>query len=129
MKNLKQYKVKLDSKEKIEELLQEIYSEACKNIEEAQRLINKIEMSTNINDEILDGKAKFAKAMNDFISTKDRAIGRKFEIAKLMSEILKYNGNLQKAFTEGEVPGNWGDFVDKLPEVENDNKPVAYNLK
>jgi hypothetical protein len=129
MKNLKQYKVKLDSKEKVEELLQEIYSEACKNIEEAQRLINKIEMSTNLNDEILDGKAKFSKAMNDFISTKDRAIGRKFEIAKLMSEILKYNGNIKNAFTEGEVPGNWGDIVDKLPEVENNNKPVSYNLK
>jgi hypothetical protein len=129
MKNLKQYKVKLNSKEKIEELLQEIYSEACKNIEEAQRLINKIDMSTNLNDEILDGKAKFSKAMNDFISTKDRAIGRKFEIAKLMSEILKYNGNVQKAFTEGEVPDNWGDFVDNLPETEAENKPVSYTLK
>jgi len=129
MRNLKQYKIKLDSKDKIEELLQEIYSEACKNIEEAQRLINKIEMSTNLNDEILDGKAKFSKAMNDFIATKDRAIGRKFEIAKLMSEILKYNGNLQNAFTEGEVPGNWGDFVSQLSETENDNKPIKYTIK
>lgn len=129
MVKTKQYKVKLNSREKIEELLQEIYSEACKNIEETQRLINKIEMSTNLNDEILDGKAKFSKAMNDFIKTKDNAIGRKFEIAKLMSEILKYNGNIQKAFTEGEVPDNWGDIVDNLPEAEADNKPVSYTLK
>ena len=130
MKNLKQYKLKLDSKEKIEELLQEIYSEACKNIEEAQRLINKIEMSTNLNDEILDGKAKYSKAMNDFITTKDRAIGRKFEIAKLMSEILKYNGNIQKAFTEGEVPNNWSDLLSRQPETEDsNNNPVSYKLK
>ena len=129
MVKTKQYKVKLNSREKIEELLQEIYSEACKNIEETQRLINKIEMSTNLNDEILDGKAKFSKAMNDFIKTKDNAIGRMFEIAKLMSEILKYNGNIQKAFTEGEVPDNWGDIVDNLPEAEADNKPVSYTLK
>lgn len=129
MRNLKQYKVKLDSKEKVEELLQEIYTEACKNIEEAQRLINKIETSTNLNEEILDGKAKYAKALNDFISTKDRAIGRKFEIAKLMSEVLKYNGNVKQAFTEGEVPKDWGDALNSIPETEENNQPVSYTLK
>ena len=32
----KRFKVKLNSPEKIEELLQELYNEACKNIEEIQ---------------------------------------------------------------------------------------------
>ena len=48
MRQLKQYKLKLDSKEKIEELLQEIYTEACKNIEEAQNEINRITNSTDL---------------------------------------------------------------------------------
>ena len=106
MRNLKQYKIELDSKDKLKELLQEIYTEACKNIEEAQRLINKIEASTNLNEEILDGKAKYAKALNDFISTKDRAIGRKFEIAKLLTEVIKFNGNVKQSY----APANriWG---------------------
>jgi hypothetical protein len=129
-RQLKQYRLKLDSKEKIEELLQEIYAEACKNIEEAQNEINKITHSTDLNSEIIDGKAKYAKAINDFIATKDKAINRKFEIAKLMTEVIKFNGNIQKAFTEGDVPGDWGDFVDDNPNTPNDNnRTIEYTLK
>lgn len=129
MKQLKQYKVKLDSKDKVEELLQEIYAEACKNIEEAQRLINKIENSTNLNEESLDGKAKYAKALNDFISTKDKAIGRKYEIAKLMSEVLKFNGNIKQPFTEGEVPQDWNAILSTSQPPIDENKPIQYRMK
>ena len=99
----KRYKLKLNSAEKIEELLQEAYNEVCKNIEEAQQQINKITNSVQLNDETLDAKTKFAKAMNDFISNKDKAIGRKLEISKLMSEIMKYNGNVEKAVNSSDV--------------------------
>lgn len=129
MRQLKQYKLKLDSKEKIEELLQEIYTEACKNIEEAQNEINKISYSTDLNSEIIDGKAKYAKAINDFIATKDKAINRKFEIAKLMSEVLKFSGNVQRAFTEGDVPGDWSELVTTTTPNETNNGPVEYTLK
>lgn len=127
-RTLKNYKLKLDSKEKITELLQEIYDEACKNIEEAQREINRISMSTDLNEEIIDGKAKYAKAINDFIATKDKAISRKFEIAKLMTEIIKFNGNVQQAFNEGELPGNWADIFDNAASAEVNN-PINYTLK
>jgi len=129
MRQLKQYKLKVDSKEKIEELLQEIYNEACKNIEEAQNEINKISHSTDLNTEIIDGKAKYAKAINDFITTKDKAIARKFEIAKLLTEIIKFNGNVQQAFTEGDVPGNWDDIVVTSPNIDNNNGPIEYTLR
>lgn len=131
MAQLKRYKIKLDSKEKIEELLQEIYVEACKNIEEAQNEINRISNSTDLNSEIIDGKAKYAKAINDFITTKDKAIARKMEIAKLLAEIVKFNGNVQQAFTEGDVPDNWGDFVTASPGTDpnNNNGPIEYTLK
>lgn len=130
MRQLKQYKLKVDSKEKIEELLQEIYNEACKNIEEAQNEINKITHSTDLTVEIIDGKAKYAKAINDFIATKDKAIARKFEIAKLMTEIIKFNGNVQQAFTEGDVPGNWDDFMVSPDNANtNNNGPIEYTLK
>lgn len=128
-RTLKNYKLQLDSKEKITELLQEIYDEACKNIEEAQREINRISMSTDLNEEIIDGKAKYAKAINDFISTKDKAIARKFEIAKLMTEIVKFNGNVQQAFTEGDLPGNWADVFDNAALNETTNNQINYKLK
>lgn len=129
MSILKRFKVKLDDKGKVQELLQEIYNEACKNIEEAQREINKIEMSTNLNEESLDAKAKYAKAINDFIATKDKAIGRKLEIGKLMTEYLKYNGDSQQMFTAGTVPNDWSELnLDDTPNNNDDNKKIEYKI-
>ena len=127
----KRFKVKLNSPEKIEELLQEIYNEACKNIEEIQTQMNKVANSVQLNDEIMDAKAKYAKAMNDFIISKDKAIGRKLEIAKLLSEILKYNGNLTKASENSDIFNNfkWDDLQNMAQEEDDDNKPKEYKIK
>ena len=68
--------------------------------------------------------------MNDYISSKDKAIARKLDIAKLMSEILKYNGNIKLAITEGEIP-DWQEITDALidnTEEETDNTE-KYQLK
>ena len=127
----KRFKVKLNSPEKIEELLQELYNEACKNIEEIQTQMNKVANSVQLNDEITDAKAKYAKAMNDFIVSKDKAIGRKLEIAKLLSEILKYNGNLTKASENSDIFNNfkWDDLQKMAQEEDDDNKPKEYKIK
>lgn len=119
LKPLKKYKLKLNSSDKIEELLQELYNEACKNIETIQNEMNKLSSSINLNEEIVDSKTKYAKAMNDFITNKDKAIGRKLEIAKLMSEILKYNGNVSKTFAESDAVGDWSDFMSKVNNAED----------
>lgn len=127
----KRFKVKLNSPEKIEELLQELYNEACKNIEEIQIQMNKVANSVQLNDEIMDAKAKYAKAMNDFIVSKDKAIGRKLEIAKLLSEILKYNGNLTKVSENSDIFNNfkWDDLQKMAQEEDDDNKPKEYKIK
>lgn len=127
----KRFKIKLNSPEKIEELLQELYNEACKNIEEIQTQMNKVANSVQLNDEIMDAKAKYAKAMNDFIVSKDKAIGRKLEIAKLLSEILKYNGNLTKASENSDIFNNfkWDDLQKMAQEEDDDNKPKEYKIK
>ena len=126
----KKYKLKLNSAEKIEELLQELYDEADKNIVEIQNEMNKLSNSVRLSEEIVDAKAKYAKAMNDYISNKDNAIGRKLDIAKLMSEILKFNGNVKMAVAEGEIP-DWQEITNALvdnSEQEDDNVE-KYNLK
>lgn len=126
----KKYKLKLNSVEKIEELLQELYEEADKNIVEIQTEMNKLSNSVQLNSEIVDAKAKYAKAMNDYISNKDKAIGRKLDIAKLMSEILKFNGNVKLAVAEGEIP-DWQEITNALidsTEEESDNTE-KYQLK
>lgn len=113
MQQVKRYKVKVESKEKLEELLQEVYTEACQIITEAQNEINKIANSTALNEETMDAKAKYSKAVNDFILTKEKAISKKFEIAKLMSDVLKSKGGAAEALGSMDIPGDWGDMMSR----------------
>lgn len=128
----KKYKLKLNSTQKIEELLQELYDEADKNIVEIQKEMNKLANSVQLDQEIVDAKAKYAKAMNDFITNKDKAIGRKLDIAKLMSEILKFNGNVKLAVTEGDIP-DWDEITNALVDNTNatniEEETEKYHLK
>lgn len=126
---LKKYKLKLNSSEKLEVLLQELYDEACKNIEQIQTEMNKLSNSIQLNDEAVDAKAKYAKAMNDYITNKDKAIGRKLDVAKLMAEIIKYNGNTKKAFEESNAVGDWGELIDKARLMEEKGKETESNKR
>lgn len=117
----KRYKLRLNSLDKIEELLQELYNEADKNIVEIRNQMNKLSNSVALNDEIMDSKTKYAKAMNDFITNKDKAIGRKLDIAKLMTEIHKFNGDVRKMVDNEESVGNWEDLKDVVESTTNDD--------
>ena len=117
----KRYKLRLNSLSKIEELLQELYTEADKNIVEIQNQMNKLSNSVALNDEIMDSKTKYAKTMNDFITKKDKAIGRKLDIAKLMTEIHKFNGDVRKMVDNEESVGNWEDLKDVVESTTNDD--------
>ena len=117
----KRYKLRLNSLDKIEELLQELYNGGDKNIVEIQAQMHKLSNSVALNDEIMDSKTKYAKAMNDFITNKDKAIGRKLEIAKLMTEIHKFNGDVRKMVDNEESVGNWEDLKDVVESTINDD--------
>ena len=131
MKLKKGYKLKLNSIEKVEELLQELYNETNKMVNEIQEQMNKLSSSVSLNQEPMDAKAKYSKAMNDFLSNKEKAISRKLDIAKLMSEILKFNGNMKAVMQESDL--NWEAFKDTLYETDNTpqqkDETEAYELK
>lgn len=129
----KRYKVKLNSVEKVEELLQETYNQACQQIVTIQEEMNKLSQSTILANEITDAKTKYAKAMNNFIANKDKAIGRKLEIAKFMGDILKYNGDIEKSVNENAantaVGGlNWDEIKKAMQSVENNPTTEEYKL-
>lgn len=129
----KRYKVKLNSVEKVEELLQETYNQACQQIVTIQEEMNKLSQSTILANEITDAKTKYAKAMNEFIANKDKAIGRKLEIAKFMGDILKYNGDIEKSVNENAantaVGGlNWDEIKKAMQSVENNPTTEEYKL-
>lgn len=115
----KRYKLKLNSLQKIEELLQELYNESDKNIVEIQNQMNKLSSSVALNDEIMDAKVKYSKAMNDFITNKDKAIGRKLDIAKLMTEIHKFNGDVKSMVNNEESVGNWENLKNEVYSIDN----------
>jgi len=132
MIQLKKLKIKLNNPARLEALLQELYNEASKNIEQIQTEMNKLSNSIQLNNEIVDAKAKYAKAMNDYIANKGKAIGIKMDIAKLMAEVIKYNGNLKKMQDESEVPGDWDELIAQANNIdeknEEENKVKEYTL-
>lgn len=129
------YKVKLNSIEKIEELLQEIYEEACRLIVQIQCEIDKIQNSTNLGAEniTIDDKAKYAKAMNDFMNAKKKAIDSKFEIAKFMGELAKHSGDIANTLNDPsfvkETKLNLASLKSAVFEDTGDNDFDSYNLK
>ena len=133
MVQLKKLKIKLNNPARLEDLLQELYSEACQNIEQIQNEMNKLSNSIRLNEEIMDAKTKYAKAMNDYIANKGKAINIKLDIAKLMSEVIKYQGNVNKTLNESEVPGDWDELIAKANNLDNntevENKKEEYTIR
>lgn len=100
------YKVVINNIDNVRDLLQQTYDLAEMQIVQAQNEINKLANSVQLQDEIMDQKAKYAKAINDYLKIKDNAISRKLEIARLLAEICKFNGDVGKALSEGNVSQN-----------------------
>lgn len=98
--DIKRFKVKLSNLEKLEELLQETYNLADQQYRKIQIEIDKIVSTTILSSLDIDGKEKYGKIINNYISLQQKAIAQKFDIAKLLSEISKHNGDVNGAVNE-----------------------------
>ena len=128
----KNYVVKLNSLEKVEQLLQEIYDQAVKHLNEIQNEMNKLSNSTNLAEITLEEKTKYFKAVHDLIGDKNKAIGMKFDIAKFMGELLKHHGDIDKTLDDPTVSKNTKLDINALKQQINQivsDEPVTYNLK
>lgn len=94
---IKKFVVRLNNNDKIEQLLQETYNQACKQYNAIQEEINKIVSTTKLNDLDIEGKERYGKIMSNYITLMQKAISQKFDIAKLLSEIVKYSGDVKEA--------------------------------
>ncbi len=130
----KKYTVKLNSVEKIEQLLQETYDLANRQTTAIQEEINKIANTTIINDLDIDGKEKYGKIMNNYIALQQKAIQQKFDISKLMAEVLKHSGDVNSAINETKKGATTLD-LSKLKELaknantQSNNTTEQYQLK
>lgn len=127
------YRVRLNSAEKIEELLQEIYDQACRQLKEIQNEIDKLITSTTLgrDDFTMDDKAKYFKAMHDLTGDKKQAISAKFEIAKFMGEMLKHNGDAAAVVNDKNFSKRTSLRLDDIRAAINEggDDSTTYNLK
>jgi hypothetical protein len=128
----KHYKVRLNSCEKIEELLQEIYDQACRQLIEVQNEINKLINSTNLgaDDFTMDDKAKYFKAIHDLTGDRKAAIQTKLDIAKFMGEILKHGGDSNAVLNDKKMAKRTSLDFKSIREAANATNDVNnYTLK
>lgn len=127
------YKIVINNQKNLELLLQQIFDEADSLIVQTQNEINKISNSVDLADEDsgIDAKTKYSKAINDLINTKQKAINMKLDLGKLMTEVLKHNGNANQAINEASPQGlNFDVLKKRLKESMNDSKePKTYEIK
>ena len=127
----KKVKIRLNSTEKVEELLQEIYDQACRQLNSVQNEINKLINSTNLAEATIDSKAKYAKAMHDYHGDLNRALATKVELVKFMGEIIKHNGDIEDALNDQQFAKATKLDLDQLrQEISGgDDDTDSYDLK
>ena len=128
----KRYKVRINSETKLEELLQETYELAVKQQNEIQNEMNKLINSTNLADATIEEKTKYAKAMNDFFTSKNKTIAMKFDIAKFLGELLKHSGDVNNTLNDPNVgKATKLDLASLRAEITKDvdNDSMTYELK
>lgn len=113
-------KIEINDIQNIRDLLQETYKLADEQIIQAQNEINKLSNATKLQDEVMDSKSKYAKAINDYLGMKDKAIAKKLDIAKILSEIYKHNGDVKGALEADNLKNVSFDFS-KIKKMVDDN--------
>jgi hypothetical protein len=114
-------KIELNDTQNIRDLLQEAYKLADEQIVQSQNEINKLSSATNLHEEAMDAKAKYAKSINDYLAIKDKAIAKKLDIAKLLSDILNHNGDVKSAIDNGSAMKNMSINFDDIRKIVDDS--------
>jgi hypothetical protein len=123
-------KIELNSSENLQTVLQEAYDLANSQIKYVQDELSKLTNSTPLKDTTMDEKSKYYKSVNDLLLVKDKAIGRKVDISKLLSEILKYNGSTDELLKDKkEVKKLDFSGIRDLIEKEQKNDKEVYKVK
>ena len=102
---LNNFKVELNSADNLRDLVQNVIDLADSQINQAQGEIEKLKKSTDLTQEAMDGKSKYAKAVNDYLSLIDKAMAKKIDIAKLLNEVMAHNGDIKAAMEETQKQG------------------------
>ncbi len=125
--------VKINSVEKIEQLLQEIYDQSVKQYNEIQNEMNKLSNSCNLADVTIEEKTKYSKAIHDLFGDKEKVLKMKFEVSKLMSEFVKHGGSVEDTLNDSNVAKNSkldiNAWKQQINEIMAEETVQSYDLK
>lgn len=119
MATVNNFKIELNNPQNIRDLLQGVYALADEQIKQAQNEINKLSVATQLQDEPMEARGKYAKAINDYLGIKDKAIAKKIDIAKILTEIYKSNGDVVGALSNASSKEMTFDFDDIKKMVDD----------
>ena len=129
-------KIEINDIQNIRDLLQNAYNLADEQIIQAQNEINKMANATQLQEESIDGKAKYGKIINDYLGVKDKAISKKIDIAKILTDIHNHNGDVKEALENGAqskgMDFNFDDIkkmIDESYEEKGKTKTIELNKK
>ena len=115
------FKIEINDVQNIRDLLQNAYNLADEQIIQTQNEINKMANATQLQDESIDGKSKYGKIINDYMGIKDKAISKKLDIAKILSDIYHHNGDVKGAIENGENIKNMDFNFDDIKKMIDNN--------
>jgi conjugal transfer/entry exclusion protein len=113
-------KIEINDIQNIRDILQNAYNLAEEQIVQSQNEINKLSNATNLVDETLESRARYAKAINDYLGMKDKAIGKKLDIAKILAEIQRYNGDVKTALESNGTQGSMEFDFESIKKMVDD---------
>lgn len=130
---IKSFKIELNSSDNLRDLLQQIYDLADSQIVQIQSEIEKLKNSTDLTQESMDGKARYAKAINDYLTIKDKTVSKKIEVARLLNDVMAHNGDVKKTM-EDTSSQKWDvnamrSMIDEVYENKNNVTTKTINLK
>lgn len=114
-------KIEINDVNNIREVLQESYRLADEQITQSQNEINKLAHASSLQEEPMDARAKYAKAINDYLSIKDKAISKKLEIAKVLTDIYQHNGDVKGALDDGGATANMSFNFEDIRKIVDDS--------
>lgn len=117
---IKHYNVKLNNIDKIEQLLQEVYDLSSQQNKLIMREIDKLEKSTIFKDLDIDGKEKYGKVMNNYFALLQKGNAQKQDIARLMTEVYKHNGDVKGGIDSMAAAGPTTIDLDALRKLAKD---------
>lgn len=132
-RSLKNFKIELNSADNLRDLLQQIIDLADEQLIQIQAEIEKLKNSTDLTQEPMDGKAKYAKAINDFLSIKDKTVSKKIEVAKMLNDVMAHNGDVKATLEDSNSSSGGFDLQSLRDELEKmdakDSVVKTINLK